>query len=98
MLDALTAASFEPHAGSEFALRDGDAHVTLRLAEVTRFPVQSGAPRAEPFSLVFHCEPGVNLPQQIYTLEHPALGRLDLFIVPIGPAASGEMRYEAVFN
>jgi hypothetical protein len=98
MLEALTAASFETHAGSEFALRLGDANVTLVLAEITRFPVQSGAPRAEPFSLVFKGEPGVNLPQQIHSLEHPAFGRLDLFLVPIGPAPSGEMRYEAVFN
>ena len=33
------------------------------------------------------------LPQRIYPLEHAALGRLELFIVPIGPG-----QYEAIFT
>ena len=37
------------------------------------------------------------LPQHIYPLEHPTLGQLNIFLVPLGPQA-GEMRYQAVFN
>jgi len=38
------------------------------------------------------------LPQAIYTFEHDQLGTLQIFIVPIGPAADGQgMRYEAIF-
>jgi hypothetical protein len=30
-------------------------------------------------------------------LDHELLGALDLFLVPIGPGADGQHRYEAVF-
>jgi hypothetical protein len=36
------------------------------------------------------------LPQHIYALEHTSLGKLELFLVPIGPDERG-MRYQAVF-
>jgi hypothetical protein len=36
-------------------------------------------------------------PQAIYRLEHPALGAMDVFLVPVGRGAEG-VRYEAVFN
>jgi hypothetical protein len=96
MLHALTPETFEPHVGSEFRLPDTDS--TLVLIDVTRFPPQPDAPRRVPFSLVFAGDPGQFMPQQIHALEHPVLGRLEIFLVPIGPAPTGEMRYEAVFN
>ncbi len=37
------------------------------------------------------------LAQQICALEHVEMGRLDLFLVPVGPE-KGSMLYEAVFN
>ena len=37
------------------------------------------------------------LPQGTYPMEHETLGRLEVFLVPLGPDAQG-MRYEAVFN
>jgi hypothetical protein len=37
------------------------------------------------------------LPQQIRRVEHPSLGSMEIFLVPIGPDASG-MQYEAVFG
>ena len=53
--------------------------------------------RREPFSIVLRA-PGDRLaPQRTYTLENERLGRLDVFLVPIGPDALG-MRYEAVFG
>jgi hypothetical protein len=36
------------------------------------------------------------LPQATYPVEHDELGRMEIFLVPIGPDGSG-MRYEAVF-
>jgi hypothetical protein len=52
-----------------------------------------------PFSLIFRsAEPGA-LPQRIYRVEHPALGALEIFLVPLGAEPSGSgMRYEAVFT
>lgn len=53
--------------------------------------------KREPFSLLFRAATReLQLPQQIHPLEHPQLGRLELFMVPLGPDATG-MRYEAIF-
>lgn len=67
--------------------------LTLVLAEVT------GKGQERPFSLIFTGPLQPILPQSIYPLEHPTLGRQEIFIVPIGADASRSgMRYEAVFN
>jgi hypothetical protein len=86
--------TFEPALASEFHGRQPD--FVLVLAEVSRYQAQPNAPRAEPFSLVFTGEPG--LEQGTYQLEHHDLGRLDVFLVPIGSGPDGRMRYEAAFN
>jgi hypothetical protein len=49
------------------------------------------------FSLIFRSGTQAHVPQAIYTLRHPALGEMDVFLVPIGPDDVG-MRYEAIFN
>jgi hypothetical protein len=53
--------------------------------------------RRRPFSLIFQDSQMAYAPQQIYMLEHAVMGRLPLFLVPIGPNKKG-MRYQAVFN
>jgi hypothetical protein len=100
MLDRLTADSFAPHEGTDFQVDGDDGGLTLRLAEITRYSVQSHAPRTEPFSLLFVGPPAPVLPQRIHALDHPELGRLELFLVPLGPepGTDGGMRYEAAFN
>jgi hypothetical protein len=99
MTDELTADLFAPHEGTEFLVDAGGAGlVPLRLTSVTRHPVQPDAPRVEPFSLVFTGPAAPALEQQIHALAHPALGLLEIFIVPIGPGPEGPSRYEAVFN
>jgi hypothetical protein len=35
------------------------------------------------------------LRQRMYPLHHPSLGKLELFLVPIGPDASGQ-RYQTI--
>ncbi|MEZ5465275.1 MAG: hypothetical protein R3F22_08660 [Lysobacteraceae bacterium] len=55
-------------------------------------------PRAVPaFSATLTAPDGTQLAQGVYALEHPTLGRLDLFLVPIGPK-DGQPAYEIVFN
>jgi uncharacterized protein DUF6916 len=101
MLDRLTADSFAPYEGTDFTVDSGEAGpLTLRLAEVTRFPVQPDAPRTEPFSLTFVGPLAPILPQRIYALEHPEVGLLEIFLVPLGPISREDprMRYEAAFN
>jgi hypothetical protein len=56
-----------------------------------------GDARDRPFALLFRVEEGPTLPQKIYPIEHDRLGRLELFLVPVGPDDVG-MQYEAVFS
>jgi hypothetical protein len=101
MLETLTSESFAPHVETVFRLGpEGAAGLELTLVSAT--PVGQ-ARRAErfrerAFSVIFLGPPQAPvLPQQIYRLEHGALGVLEIFLVPIG-AEEGRMRYEAVFN
>lgn len=91
--------TFEPLVGTVFdADVGGQARVPLRLAEVQRLPEQAGAPRRQPFALIFTGPVDPPLPQRTYAVEHPVAGSLELFVVPVGPDAAGAPRYEAVFN
>jgi predicted glycosyltransferase len=95
----LRIASFSPHVESDFRVTDlGGAEIVLRLTEAQAGALQPDAPRVEPFTLVFTGPALPNLEQGIHRLEHPKLGGLDIFLVPIGYDATGSMRYEAVFN
>lgn len=96
MLDALTRASFELHLNTTFRLHleDVDA-LDLELIEASdKTPERFNG---EQFSLIFKGPPDPFLPQQTYTLEHAAMGRLDLFLVPVDQKKDG-FRYEAYFN
>lgn len=42
--------------------------------------------------------PTILLQQGTYPLEHEEMGRLDIFIVPIGREPDGTFRYEACFS
>jgi hypothetical protein len=104
MLDALTHESFLPHVDTEFLVRlEPDPALRLTLLEATvtgRAPLGPPGPsgaRRLPFSLIFRGPRAPVLPQRIHRLEHAAMGPLDIFIVPIGPDATG-MRYQAVFT
>lgn len=102
MLEQLSAANFAPHLDTIFQVVFSDGRVDLRLAEVAELPRATAdadnGPARGPFSLLFvHEQATFYLPQRIYSLSHPALGTLDLFIVPLGPDARG-MRYQAIFT
>lgn len=92
-------AQFAPLVGSKFQLRHGDNGVAeLDLIEAKalgRGRAHPGAKR-EPFSLLFRAaSPRFYLPQSMYPLHHASLGSLELFLVPLGPDATG-MRFEAI--
>ena len=97
----LTFEMFEGRIGEQFAVSaDGVAAVPMELAEATESTEPGGAgPQGQQrlqFSLVFRGPLEPVLQQAIYGLDHDALGHLDLFLVPIGPA-EGAMRYHAAF-
>jgi hypothetical protein len=54
--------------------------------------------KRQAFSLLFRGPAKPILPQAIYPLENAGLGRLEIFLVPLGPDAEGGARYEAVFS
>ena len=99
MLDTLTLESFTPHVGGAFRLStpEGTA-LTLTLDEARSLAspgtrAEGDRRKREPFRLLFRGPSLPILPQGIYPLEHAALGRLEIFIVPIGPG-----QYEAIFT
>jgi hypothetical protein len=87
---------FEPRKGESFRLTAGGKALDLTLSEVQRLGTalrEGGA-----FSLIFSTPAGGPIaPQAIYPLEHPALGTLELFVVPIQPK-EGSHRYEVIFT
>ena len=92
----LSAETFAPHVGTTFRVLVEDANAgvsAIELAEVRLGTPQPGAPREQPFSLHFTGPADRLLEQGTYVLDHDQLGRLDIFLVAIGPG-----RYEAVFN
>jgi hypothetical protein len=103
MLETLTLETFSPLVGETFRIHlQGDQAVELELVEArSLFDPYAGRqgprPARAPFALTLKGPATPVLPQQIYPLENAALGRHELFIVPIGPD-QGRMRYEVIFT
>ncbi|MBW8843521.1 MAG: hypothetical protein JF607_00925 [Burkholderiales bacterium] len=93
----VTLARFQPLVGSRFTLRlDDAAEVPAQLVDAR--PGHGGAPDCrQPFSLTFEAPSEPALPQRTYRLEHPQLGAMDIFLVPVARTAAG-LHYEAVFG
>lgn len=97
MLDKVTKETFEPITGGvfELVLSEGQT-LSLELSAVLGTGLKGLANR-EQFSLHFRGPLAPSLSQRIYRLQHPDLGVLDLFLVPIRRDAAGTI-YEAVFT
>jgi hypothetical protein len=94
----VTVETFAGHEGETFSIEFADATLELTLASVERSPGEWGRTDArEPFSVEFRGPLEHVLPQQIWPLDHDELGRLEVFLVPLGPQDDA-MRYEAVFT
>ena len=79
----------------------GSSSVRLALVEAARLP--AAAPDAEDarnerFSLLFRGSVEEGLPQDTHLLDHPRIGRLAMFLVPIGSLDASHRYYEAIFN
>lgn len=68
--------------------------VAAKLEEITELRKM---PRNEMFSIFFRVPVDVPFRQNIYEIEHSALGSFELFLVPVGRNEKG-VKYEAVFN
>ena len=91
----LNVEDFEPHRGQSFRITANGQALDLKLSEVQRLGTALRAGGA--FSLMFLAAAGPSLPQAIYAIDHPALGTLELFVVPLGPK-DGSNRYEVIFT
>jgi hypothetical protein len=99
MLDKLQSTDFSSCLEQLFQVRITEHDpVSLELVAVTELGAAHVPGRRRPFALLFL---GAASPQYLaqgtYQVEHDVLGRLDLFIVPLG-AQGQRMRYEAIFN
>jgi hypothetical protein len=94
----LTYGLFQERLNEMFRISAGAGSIDLQLTECSLINSPSGESQGrEPFSLVFCGPMSPALVQRIHTLENQHLGKLEIFLVPIGPDKTG-MRYEAVFN
>lgn len=81
-------ASFQPHVGSTFGLRQGTQMLSLKLVNLTdyqpsRSPRTFKAKSTESFVLTFRAPRSLSR-SATYQLEHPKLGTFDLFIARNG--------------
>lgn len=90
---------FADKLGHDFSLSaPGLPPVTLSLTEAEAVEMRCAPVGSRPpFSLVFLAREQRVLPQNIYRIEHAALGAIDIFLVPIGSDAQG-VSYQATFN
>lgn len=90
----VTMASFMPLIGQYFLIGDGAMETQLKLVDVIDHPRGNRPDKLpDPFSLIFSSPWNETLPGQIYETENNALGRMPMFITPIG-----RDQYEAAFN
>ena len=97
-LEQIRVTDFRPYEGKDFPLHFSAEMVqTIRLKEVLDLPSYSNRER-KPFSLCFQTDQKTYyFLQGIYTLDHPVLGPMDIFLVPLG-VRDGGMQYEAIFS
>jgi hypothetical protein len=104
MLDRLTVSDFIEHLNANFPVDLGSSEVIdLELIEAQTIGdgrrSDSAVNSRQPFSLIFRGPRDRMLPQRIHAIEHPTLGTLNIFLVPIMPEGdSTGLHYQAIFN
>lgn len=90
----VTVASFTPLIGQYFLVGDGTMQTQLKLVDVVDHPRGNRPDKLpDPFSLIFSSPWNETLSAQIYETANNAIGRMPMFITPIG-----RDQYEAAFN
>jgi len=94
----LTLQHFAEHLNKPFTVvtEQGDMAFTLVEARTLSHPLPQGTTRSA-FSLLFHSDSPVLFPQGIYRMDHPDIGEVEIFLVPIARQQPGFV-YQAVFN
>lgn len=98
MPEQITADDFRELTDQGFRLRHEQLpEAAATLLEVEDLPEGPGRSGRAPFSLLFAVDGEAEPVQALFELEHEALGRLQVFLVPIGRDERG-LLFEAVFN
>lgn len=96
--EKLTLTLFQSACQTRFRVQTApDRTVEMRLIEVSESPGEMMGEKIESFSILFKGPLDPFLPQRMYSIEHDAIGRFDLFMVPVGKVPDG-FQYQAVFN
>jgi hypothetical protein len=95
----LKSSSFSPYLNDTFRFRaqSGKA-VSVKLFKVTDFKKSTDVVSEDSFSLVFRGPSNQPLKQNIYTIEHAALGNYTLLATPIVSRDKRAMYYEVIIN
>jgi len=82
--------------GATIGLQTGKSCFQAKVDSI-KLHWQNPGQQRQPFSVDLLADFADNYAQQDYKLSHPALGELNLFVVPPGPEKGG-MLYQIVFN
>ena len=85
---------FASHLEADFEMQTTGGGLPLKLVKAD--PAGASGREGGAFSLLFTAPSGTSLPQAIYPVRHPALGVMEIFLVPIGPLRGGS-GYQAIF-
>lgn len=97
-MQILTFENFAPRANETFSVTIGDSVFDMTLVGVQRTtPHPYPGMRRDPFLLLFKTPKATVLPQKIYAFENDAMGKLSIFISPMGRDHEGVI-YQAMFN
>ena len=94
-LAALGIGDFTPHLEATFDMQTAGGVVPLKLAKVDA--AGDSGRKGGAFSLIFVAPKGPWLPQAMYPVQHPVLGIMEIFLVPVGPMQGGN-GYQAIFT
>lgn len=94
MTDFPTHAQFAAHVKSEFTIHREDEKLPATLDRVS--DIETSGP-SESFSIFLEAPGECGLEQGSYKLEHPELGEMEIFLVPVAWDERG-LRLQAVFN
>ncbi|MDH5833380.1 DUF6916 family protein [Luteimonas kalidii] len=96
-MDLLSLEHFGGCLNETFSARLQGIEAPFVLVQANPLPTRAADAARAPFSLVFRNASPLLFPQQTYRMQHPRLGELDIFLVPVAQDRDGFL-YQAVFN
>ncbi len=95
MSEELKKASFEPHVNEKFEVETEEhGKLPVELVEIGEHSKEN----LESFSLLFKGDKDKLVNQKIYKVNHPKMGKIDLFLTPVVSEKQDGIYYEAAFS